>query len=397
LNIWIKTVCAQFPTLSMPQASMLAQWSFGMVMTRSCGQTTVAAFLAELLGQKEAAVRQRLREWYWAAQDKQGQHRQTLEVEVCFPDLLHWVLSWWPATERRLALALDATTLKDQFVALVISVVYRGSAIPVAWAVLPACQKGAWKPHWLRLLALLRRGIPSEWCVIVVADRGLYARWLYQAIIDNHWHPFLRINVGGKYQLQDSKEWRSLQTVISKEGQRWCGRVVCFRSQQLPCTLLARWDEGYEEPWLVVTDLTPEQADVVWYGLRAWIEHGFKQIKRGGWQWQYTRMTDPHRVARFWLAIAVATLWALGVGGEADETLPASMLDELPETHIARQRTTHRSRPRPLSCFRRGIGVIIAALINGNPLPLGRFCPEPWPSTISLVNVPLNISELNSS
>jgi hypothetical protein len=292
---------------------------------------------------------------------------------------------------------LDATTLKDRFVVLAVSVVYRGSAIPVAWAVLPACKKGAWKPHWLRLLALLRPCIPSDWCVIVVADRGLYARWLYQAIVDNHWHPFLRINVGGKYQLQDSKEWRSLQTVVTKEGQSWCGQVICFRSQHLPCILLTRWDEGYEEPWLVVTDLAPEQADVVWYGLRAWIEHGFKQTKRAGWQWQYTRMTDPHRVTRFWLAIAVATLWTISVGGETDETLPASTLDELPETHIARRRTTHRSRPRLLSCFRRGIGVILAALINGNPLPLGRFCPEPWPSAISLVNVPLNISELNSS
>ena len=63
-----------------------------------------------------------------------------------------------------------------------------------------------------------------------------------------------------------------------------------------------------------------------WYGLRAWIEQGFKRIKSGGWQWQYTRMDDPARAERLWLAVAVATWWLLSVGGEADaKILPETM------------------------------------------------------------------------
>src|SRR5256886_7987124 len=42
---------------------------------------------------------------------------------------------------------------------------------------------------------------------------------------------------------------------------------------------------------------------------------GFKCFKRGGWQWQYTQMHAPERVARLWLALAVATLWMVSVGG----------------------------------------------------------------------------------
>jgi len=41
------------------------------------------------------------------------------------------------------------------------------------------------------------------------------------------------------------------------------------------------------------------------------MEQGFKRIKRGGWQWQYTRMTDPARAERLWLAIAIATWSAI--------------------------------------------------------------------------------------
>ena len=41
------------------------------------------------------------------------------------------------------------------------------------------------------------------------------------------------------------------------------------------------------------------------YGLRVWIEQGFRILKREGWD---GRRTDSERVDRHWLAMAVATL-----------------------------------------------------------------------------------------
>ncbi len=133
-----------------------------------------------------------------------------------------------------------------------------------------------------------------------------------------------------------------------------------------------------------MTDLEPATAQVAWYGMRSWIEQGFKRIKRGGWHWEQTKMTDPDRMARLWLVIAVATVWVVQVGGEAEATLPASSLDALPPTHIARRRRpTTRSRVRPLGCFRRGIIQILGALLTQQPLPLGQFMPEPWPESLN--------------
>jgi hypothetical protein len=86
----------------------------------------------------------------------------------------------------------------------------------------------------------------------------------------------------------------------------------------LSCTLLGCWDDGHTDRWLVITDLPPEAANVCWYGMRAWIENGFKRLKSAGWQWQYTRMEDPKRAERLWLALAVAALPSGGGGaGEA--------------------------------------------------------------------------------
>ena len=207
--------------------------------------------------------------------------------------------------------------------------------------------------------------------------RGLHAAWLYRQIVSLGWHPYLRINAGGLFRPAAQHTFRPLTTVVPSVGSAWSGRVICFKGCPLPCTLLAAWAPSYTDPWLILTDLAPEQADVCWYSLRAWIECGFKDTKRGGWQWQQAKITDPEWAARLWLAIAVATLWVLSVGGESDANRPVSTLSELPDTHITRHPTSGRSQPRLLSCFRRSLLRILAAAIAGEALPEDRFDPEP--------------------
>lgn len=358
------------PQLSRPQAQVLALWSFGMVLAKSCGVSSVAQELSRLLGQQVNTLRQRLREWCWEAADKAGQQRCALAVTECFAPLLVWVLSWWDPRERRLALALDATTLGDRYVVLALSVLYRGCAIPIAWKIFAAAQQSAWQPEWLALLAHFEHVIPPDWLVIVLADRGLYADWLFAAIQRLGWHPFLRINASGKYRLEGTSQFLPLEQLAQRVGCQWAGPVTCFKNKPVRATLLVVWAEGYADPWLILTDLPCDHANIAWYSLRAWIECGFKHTKRGGWQWHATRMTDPQRAERHWLAIAVATLWVVSVGAQVDASLPASTLDPFPPRCPA---ISHPARPRILSCFRSGLLTILADLLSHRPLPIGAF------------------------
>ncbi len=175
----------------------------------------------------------------------------------------------------------------QRFVVLTVSVLYRGCAIPLAWAILPATKKHAWRGEWLRLLRLLRPAIPRRMKVIVPADRGLYARWLFRRIVRLGWHPLLRINLGGQSCPDGQNRFQSLASFVPQPGRCYSGTGTAFatRACRLRCTLLpVRWEEGQAEPWLL--------------------------------------LTDPARAARLWLA--VATLWLLSVGGEAGQTIPNS-------------------------------------------------------------------------
>ena len=378
LSEWTASVSTNLPHLSVPQARVLAWWSYGIALTRCCGRGTVATFLALLLGQKVANIEQRLYEWCLDAPDKAGAKRQALDVTTCFVPLLGWIVRLWDSTQ--LALTLDATSLGDRFVVLAVSVVYRGCAIPVCWTILPAGRRQAWRREWLRMLRLLRPAIPAAWTLLVLADRGLYARWLFRRIVRLGWHPFLRINQGCKFRPAGQAKFYWLRELCGQVGQRWRGTGTAFatRESHLACTLVAWWGDGHAEPWYIVTDLPPDGCDAQWYGLRSWCEQGFKCTKRGGWQWQQTQMTDPARVARLWLALAVAPVWVISVGSEL-ELGPAPDAGALPDLRPLLG-SGAPTQPRRTRLFRLGWLWVLVQAIRGRAVPLPmRLVPEPWP------------------
>jgi type IV secretory pathway VirJ component len=81
---WQQTIMTHLPRLSKSQARVLAWWSLGMVLARSCALSAVSAFLAEVLNRRENTVRQRLREWCYEAHAKRGAKRQEIRIETCF-------------------------------------------------------------------------------------------------------------------------------------------------------------------------------------------------------------------------------------------------------------------------------------------------------------------------
>jgi len=71
----------------------------------------------------------------------------------------------------------------------------------------------------------------------------------------------MRINQIGQFKITGQDCWQSLNTLVPQVGQSFRGSVTCFKTNSIECTLLARHDEDYAEPWLILTDLPPEVAD----------------------------------------------------------------------------------------------------------------------------------------
>ena len=166
----------------------------------------------------------------------------------------------------------------------------------------------------------------------------------------------------------------------------WCRTCSCFIGRLHPF-IVEEIPENGETTLplhlpLQLLHLCPNHQVNRFVGCDCHIEQGVKITKRGGWQWQRTRMTDPQRAARLWLAVAVATLWLLSVGGMAEDPLPVSPLLLLADGDCPPPRSRRATRFRLVSVFRQGWLTILVALLNQNRLPQGRFVPEPWPQPV---------------
>jgi hypothetical protein len=95
---WLTTIMPHRSHLSTPQATVLALWSLGMVLARSCALSTVSHLWATGTRRHAQTVRQQWREWYDDVARQRGTTRQALRVETCFRPLLGWVVSGWHGT-----------------------------------------------------------------------------------------------------------------------------------------------------------------------------------------------------------------------------------------------------------------------------------------------------------
>ena len=90
LKQWNAEVSSQLPDLSKCQAWVLSMYSWGMVLTKHCGITTIVSLLSMILECTPVKLRQQLREWNYDAQNKRGQKRRAVVVSMSFAALLRW-------------------------------------------------------------------------------------------------------------------------------------------------------------------------------------------------------------------------------------------------------------------------------------------------------------------
>jgi len=339
---------------------VLALWTYAATLTEHIGSTTCAAFLAQLLGEPENTLRQRLREFYRPAAIKRGPARAELDVRLAFGPLLAWALRLLRPPE--LVLALDPTLCRDRLAVLTVALVAHGCAIPVAWTAVRANEPGAWMPYWRPLLAALAAVVPQRTRVVVVADRGLQSTGLFAEIVALGWHPMIRLTRVGMWRERGAPEWTALAALPLQPGEHYVMRGHLFCTRPHACTLVAVWRVGCDAPWLLMTDLAPGQCERAFYGLRCWIEQGFRCLKSGGLRCERMRISEASRAERVWLVLAVSLLWTHAVGAAPE-----------------RAETVVEGVRRTLSAHRRGWIRLLAGVLRGGALQLPPHVVTPSP------------------
>ena len=376
-----KSIETHLPHLSQPQLTGLVLWVYGAILAGSACQNAVASALSTGGGNWNR-FRQYIRQWLYDGSDRARPCQTQLDVTLCFAPLLRWVLAW--QCSGSLALAIDPTLKGDRTTAIVISVLYRSCAIPVAWRIHPATQKGSWMAPTVALLKQLAPAVPKGMTVIVLCDRGISSPKLWKQICAQGWHPGMRYRNNITFCADGGKRLPA-RRFVSRPDTAWIGQGTAFSTPKAKrrCTLVVVWYVEQKEPWIILTDLEPDKVGPSWYALRFWIELGFKALKSLGWKWDKTQRTDPTRVSRHWLVLSVATLLVLAYGTRVEDAQERGIAPgnlRKPPKALAPNHRHSRSRPaRTVSVFRKGVNCLRRLMLRGRLWTKVWLLPEPWP------------------
>jgi len=254
-----------------------------------------------------------------------------------------------------LVLVMDGSEVGRNCVALMLSVVYQGRALPLVWVVRPGKKGHFPEAMHTALLAQLIPLIPHDAEVVFLGDGEFDGVGLHAAIAAQGWQYVCRTATNSRLCIEGV--WLSLAEVDLTRGQRWHFPNALFTHQGYgPVHLIAWWDAEYKEPIYLVTNLTSVEAACAWYRKRAHIETFFSDQKSRGFHLHKSHIANPLRLTRLLIAACLAYLWIIFLGALARRD--------------GWMRTIHRAKRCDLSLFQLGLALLDHLLNEGLPIPV---------------------------
>ncbi|WP_423824472.1 transposase [Salinibacter ruber] len=110
--------------------------------------------------------------------------------------------------------------------------------------------------------------------------------------------------------------WRECRALDPTEGERrYVQNVRIAKSRDFgPVNLVYHWAEGEEEPWRLVTNLSPDFTVVRFYQRRMWIEQLFGDWQEERFHLHQTRLYEPETLSRLILGLSLVYVWLVAVG-----------------------------------------------------------------------------------
>jgi hypothetical protein len=251
---------------------------------------------------------------------------ERLDPRTWFEPALAACLDWAGLLQgsKRLLLAVDESSKRDQVHLLRVGLPYWGHCQPLVWDIWP--QNRPLAPangYWQRVDAVLARAatlVPGGLQVTVLADRA----YDIPAFIDRlgafawHWAVRLKAKASTRFRDYQGREWpvkALLRQHLWAPGMRWKCRGWLFKEAGWrEASIVAYWAFNEDEPLVVISDLPPRWDLLRLYGSRFWIEPGFRSDKQLGWHWEACQVKKLAHQERLLLAMAWATLLTLCLG-----------------------------------------------------------------------------------
>jgi hypothetical protein len=237
-----------------------------------------------------------------------------IEPAQIYPKLVKTVFAEWG--RHQIYLALDSSSLWDEFVIVRVALVYRGRALPLSWTVVKQPSTMVAFEKYQRILKDAADVLPKGCCVVLLADRGFDDNDLFCAARDLGWGFRIRLKKSLRV-YRVSKPCLSVGRLMPAKGKALFLHKVWITDRRFGPVYLAlaqvQTRNGFEE-WAILSDDPTDLRTFDEYGLRFDLEENFLDDKSAGFQLEASEIREADALARLGLILATATIYLVSSG-----------------------------------------------------------------------------------
>jgi hypothetical protein len=216
---------------------------------------------------------------------------------------------------QTLVLVLDGSVVGRGCVALMLHVVYKGRALPVAWLVRQG-KKGHFPEDWhIALVKQVEELLPVGAQVVLLGDGEFDGTALQHTLEEAGWSYVCRTGCHLTASWEGTTFRLDTLGACSKPGTLIELQEVRFTEAAYgPVMLVCCWAHGYQEPLYLVSNMASADEACQWYTKRFRIETFFSDQKSRGFHLHKSHVAEPQRLSRLVMAACLAYIWIVYLG-----------------------------------------------------------------------------------
>jgi DDE family transposase len=221
---------------------------------------------------------------------------------------------------QTVVLVMDGSSVGRGCTALMLHVVYKGRALPLAWRVRQAPKGHFPEDLHIAVVALMREVIPAGAKVVFLGD-GEFDGTALQATLNEAGWSYACRTAQSTVATWEGETFR-LDTLgaCSKPGTLIALQEVKFtRDAYGPVMVLSCWAKGYHEPQYLVSNMATAEEACRLYEKRFRIETFFSDQKSRGFHIHKSHMSDVQRLSRLLIAACLAYIWIVYLGSVCEK------------------------------------------------------------------------------
>jgi hypothetical protein len=279
----------------------LAMMVTGIVVSRNAQLSVMSSETP--IEAKEKSIEMRLRRWVKHA---------AIDADIIYLPFAQQILG--ALSSLPLVLVMDGSQVGRGCMVLMVGVLYKKRALPIAWVVYKGKKGHTTGQRHIEVLEKVLPLLPTNSEVVLLGDAEYDTTemliWLQEK---TSWQYVLRTSP--QIYVHDGPASQPIDTYSFQRGQLFHRPQVGFtQSASVSVNLIGWWGNRHEKPIYLISNIVNPYQACKYYRRRYQIETFFSDQKSRGFNIHKSHLADPARLSRMLIAACLAYLWIISQG-----------------------------------------------------------------------------------